>query len=198
MTVNFWNFYTVGRHFFASNFIFWRCKCFTTFFPFECLLLSYSWLECHSLEVTRCIHYLPKFISRKIWVMAEISKIIPHCLISKLIIFSVPPTRIEIKRGNPFFISEKTYNISCSTVGSNPQPYTRIWHRNSELPVLQTTAISHLESKIIAEFQPDSEDDDSFLICKSENPLITNSAVEDQWKINVKCESTQYFQCCQF
>ena len=130
--------------------------------------------------------------------MAEISKIIPHCLISKLIIFSVPPTRIEIKRGNPFFISEKTYNISCSTVGSNPQPYTRIWHRNSELPVLQTAAISHLESKIIAEFQPDSEDDDSFLICKSENPLITNSAVEDQWKINVKCESTQYFQCCQF
>ena len=165
--------------FFARNFIFWRCKCFTTFFPFECLLLSYSWLECHSLEVTRCIHYSPKFISRKI-------------------IFSVPPTRIEIKRGNPFFISEKTYNISCSTVGSNPQPYTRIWHRNSELPVLQTTAISHLESKIIAEFQPDSEDDDSFLICKSENPLITNSAVEDQWKINVKCESTQYFQCCQF
>ena len=144
----------------------WRCKCFTTFFPFQCILFLTLpiWNNVHSYE---------------------------------LITFSVPPTRIEIKRGNPFFISEKTYNISCSTVGSNPQPYTRIWHRNSELPVLQTTAISHLESKIIAEFQPDSEDDDSFLICKSENPLITNSAVEDQWKINVKCESTQYFQCCQ-
>ena len=105
-----------------------------------------------------------------------------------LLLLSVPPTRIEIQRGNPFFIAEKTYNISCSTVGSNPQPYTRIWHRNSELPVLQTTAITHLESKIIAEFQPISDDDDTFLICKSENPLITNSAVEDQWKINVKCE----------
>ena len=87
----------------------------------------------------------------------------------------------------PFFKAEKSYNISCSTFGSNPQPYTRIWHQNQELPVIETKAISNLESKITAKFLPVSEDDGTFLICKSENPLITNSAVEDQWKITVKC-----------
>ena len=101
--------------------------------------------------------------------------------------FSVSPTRIELKRVAPFFNAEKSYNISCSTFGSNPQPYTRIWHQNQELPVIETKAISNLESKITAKFLPVSEDDGTFLICKSENPLITNSAVEDQWKITVKC-----------
>ena len=102
--------------------------------------------------------------------------------------FAVPPTRIELKRINPYFDAEKTYNISCSTFGSNPQPYTRIWHRDRELEPLEIKAISHLESRIVSKFDPKPEDDGSFLVCKSENTLITNSAVEDQWKITVKCK----------
>ena len=102
--------------------------------------------------------------------------------------FAVPPTRIELKRINPYFDAEKTYNISCSTFGSNPQPYTRIWHRDRELEPLEIKAISHLESRIVSKFDPRPEDDGSFLVCKSENTLITNSAVEDQWKITVKCK----------
>ena len=106
--------------------------------------------------------------------------------------FAVPPTRIELKRINPYFDAEKTYNISCSTFGSNPQPYTRIWHRDRELEPLEIKAISHLESRIVSKFDPRPEDDGSFLVCKSENTLITNSAVEDQWKITVKCKHTLF------
>jgi len=98
----------------------------------------------------------------------------------------MPPTRIQFKRLHSNFVTEKTYNISCTTYGSNPQAYTRIWHENQELEILESKAISSLESVITAKFQPLAEDHGSFLICKAENPLIANSAVEDHWKIDVK------------
>lgn len=108
----------------------------------------------------------------------------PHIFFCFLL-FVVPPTRIELER-SPYFVSEKSVNISCSTFGSNPQAYTRIWHEGKELPILETRAISPLESVIKAKFLPTQEDDGSFLVCRAENPLITSSAVEDQWKIDVR------------
>ena len=53
---------------------------------------------------------------------------------------------------------------------------------------METKAISNLESKIIAKFLPIAEDEGSFLVCRAENPLIASSAVEDQWKIDVRCK----------
>ena len=103
-------------------------------------------------------------------------------------LIAVAPTRIQFKRLHSNFVTEKTYNISCTTYGSNPQAYTRIWHENQELEILESKAISSLESVITAKFQPLAEDHGSFLICKAENPLIANSAVEDHWKIDVKCK----------
>ena len=101
---------------------------------------------------------------------------------------SVPPTRIELTRENSYFVSGKSYKISCSTYGSNPQAYTRIWHNGKELPILETKAINNLQSMISAKFLPQPDDDGTFLICRAENPLITSSAVEDQWKIDVRCK----------
>ena len=101
----------------------------------------------------------------------------------------MPPTRIQFKRRiNSHFVSEKTYNVTCTTYGSNPQAYTRIWHENRELEILESKAISSLESVITAKFEPLADDDGSFLVCRAENPLIASSAVEDQWKIDVKCK----------
>ncbi len=104
-----------------------------------------------------------------------------------LMAFSVPPTRIELSREESYFVSEKTYNISCSTFGSNPQAYTRIWHNGKELRILDTKAVSSLETMVTAKFVPTQDDEGTFLTCRAENPLIASSAVEDQWKIDVRC-----------
>lgn len=87
----------------------------------------------------------------------------------------------------PYFVADKDYEITCSTFGSNPMSYTRIWHNDKELPIIETQAVSGLESRITVAFTPNSDDDGSFLVCRAENPLIKSSAVEDQWKIDVKC-----------
>ena len=103
---------------------------------------------------------------------------------------AVPPTRIQFKRAWSHFVAQRSYNVTCSTFGSNPQAYTRIWRGDGhELPIVETKAINHLESIVTAKFDPTPEDDGRFLICKAENPLITSSAVEDQWKIDVRCKS---------
>ena len=108
----------------------------------------------------------------------------------------MPPTRIQFKRrANSHFVSEKTYNVTCTTFGSNPQAYTRIWHENRELEILESKAISSLESVITAKFEPLADDDGSFLVCRAENPLIASSAVEDQWKIDVKCKIHSKYTC---
>ena len=57
-----------------------------------------------------------------------------------------------------------------------------------KLFLLQNEAGRGTESILHVQFTPEHFDNGSFLKCRSENPYIRSSAVEDQWRLDVHCK----------
>lgn len=48
------------------------------------------------------------------------------------------------------------------------------------------------QSLSVLSLSPTREDDGKWLICRSENPFVPHSSIEDKWRLVVHCEYSQW------
>lgn len=105
-----------------------------------------------------------------------------------LLLSLVNPTDVQlIAPQGPVSAGERV-EISCESKGSRPPARITWWKDGKDLKRFATDEIvgDATVSKLF--FEPTSDDNDKILTCRAENPDNADSALEDQWILNVYCK----------
>ena len=117
-----------------------------------------------------CIRYV---------IQCLLNKVSNKCLISA-------PIRVEISRTVSSFVSNKSYNVTCQVLGSNPPPDTSLWIGDKSLDIVTKTESSDGKIfTIVGTFTPSPQDNNKFISCRAYNRYVPEETLEDQWKISV-------------
>ena len=93
---------------------------------------------------------------------------------------------MEISRTVSSFVSNKSYNVTCQVLGSNPLPDTTLWIGHNSLDILSKTESSDGKIfTIVGRFIPTQADNNKFISCRAYNRYVPEETLEDQWKISV-------------
>ncbi|XP_024892513.1 hemicentin-2-like isoform X1 [Temnothorax curvispinosus] len=108
---------------------------------------------------------------------------------TKLLILDVnlKPLIVQILTKETRVSADKNYNVECRTSGSRPEAMITWWKANK--PIIKPTEtypIENNQSLSILSFVPTIEDDGKYLTCRAENPDISDSALEDKWRLDVQ------------
>ena len=96
------------------------------------------------------------------------------------------PIRVEISRTVSSFVSNKSYNVTCQVLGSNPPPDTSLWIGDKSLDIVSKTESSDGKIfTIVGRFIPFPIDNNNFISCRAYNRYVPEETLEDQWKISV-------------
>ena len=101
-----------------------------------------------------------------------------------------PPTDVSITSVGQPLVAGTTYVISCEAAGSRPDPVISWWLASSLMKEDELQIVEKVEEVIRSTiyFTPTTKDHDKILACRAENPLMTDSGIEDNWSITVYCE----------
>ncbi|XP_029661116.1 hemicentin-1-like [Formica exsecta] len=101
----------------------------------------------------------------------------------------VPPqTRLLILNVNlkPLVVQILTKEARVSA-GSRPEAVITWWKANKPIKKMaQTYSLENNQTLSILSFVPTIEDDGKYLTCRAENPAISDSALEDKWRLDVQ------------
>ncbi|XP_022240216.1 cell adhesion molecule 2-like isoform X2 [Limulus polyphemus] len=97
----------------------------------------------------------------------------------------------------PLSVGEKT-QILCRSIGSRPAANIHWWKDRKKLTSFATIARegNYTISKLT--FTPEVGDNGHYLSCRTDNPLIPNSGLEDGWILNVHCRPSSLRNCILF
>lgn len=98
---------------------------------------------------------------------------------------SLNPTDVQIVSPQGPVSSGERMEITCESKGSRPPARITWWKDGKDLKRFATDEIvgDSTVSKLF--FEPNSDDNDKILTCRAENPDNADSALEDQWILNV-------------
>ncbi|XP_034941261.1 neural cell adhesion molecule 1-like isoform X2 [Chelonus insularis] len=100
---------------------------------------------------------------------------------------NLKPLDVKILTKEPRVLVDKKYAFECSAVGSRPEAVISWWKNNKQITeMVQNYPAENNQSISILEFVPSIEDDGKYLTCRAENPLISDSTLEDKWRLDVQ------------
>ncbi|XP_024935919.1 hemicentin-1 isoform X2 [Cephus cinctus] len=108
-------------------------------------------------------------------------------IISEIILdVNLKPLMVNIKSKETHLSALKTYDIECVSSGSRPEPVITWWKGTHQVKhMARNFAESPNETRSVLSYVPTIVDDGKFLICRAENPVVPNSALEDRWYLVV-------------
>ncbi|XP_044013453.1 nephrin-like [Aphidius gifuensis] len=100
---------------------------------------------------------------------------------------NLKPLMVKILTKELKVSSDKKYAVECSSMGSRPAAVITWWKDNKQITqVVQNYPPEDNHSISILEFIPGIEDDGKYLTCRAENPSISDSVLEDKWRLDVQ------------
>ncbi|XP_067207979.1 neural cell adhesion molecule 2-like isoform X2 [Linepithema humile] len=108
---------------------------------------------------------------------------------TKLLILNVnlKPVTVQILTKETRVSADKNYDVECRTSGSRPDAMITWWKANKQIKKkAQNYALENNQTLSILSFMPTIEDDGKYLTCRAENPVISDSALEDKWRLDVQ------------
>jgi hypothetical protein len=110
---------------------------------------------------------------------------------------TVKPLQVLLIPPRSSIIAGKRIEFKCQSVGSRPKPRIT-WFKgtaNSDQPIITLNEVLESHSSdsnttiSTVSFIPDISDNGKHLSCRSENPVIPGSALEEGIRLHVTCES---------
>ncbi|GIY34932.1 uncharacterized protein CDAR_36401 [Caerostris darwini] len=98
---------------------------------------------------------------------------------------SLNPTEVQITTSNKPCSAGERIEIVCVSKGSRPPAKISWWKDGKDLKRYATDEIQDDVTTSKLFLTPSSDDNEKVLICRAENPVNADSALEDQWILNV-------------
>ena len=101
-----------------------------------------------------------------------------------------PPTDVSITSVGQPLVAGTTYVISCEAAGSRPDPVISWWLASNLMKEDRRQIVEKVDgvTKSTIYFTPSTKDHGKILACRAENPLMSDSGIDDNWSITVYCE----------
>ncbi|XP_043581666.1 hemicentin-1-like isoform X3 [Bombus pyrosoma] len=108
-------------------------------------------------------------------------------LTSEIILdINLKPLVVNITNKETHLSALKTYEVECASSGSRPEAVITWWKGNHQVKhMARNFADSPNITRSVLSYVPTMEDDGKYLICRAENPVVPNSALEDKWRLLV-------------
>ncbi|BES90972.1 CD80-like C2-set immunoglobulin domain [Nesidiocoris tenuis] len=107
---------------------------------------------------------------------------------TKVVILDInlKPVAVNILNKERHISADKRYDVECRATGSRPAAVITWWKGSRQIKRLAKNLPEEGNLSVsILSFVPGIDDDGKYLTCRSENPWIPESALEDKWKLNV-------------
>ncbi|KAG4077787.1 hypothetical protein HA402_011216 [Bradysia odoriphaga] len=100
---------------------------------------------------------------------------------------TVKPQAVHILIKEKFVSADKSYDVECHSSGSKPPAILTWWKGGKQLKKLikNFSEPPDNQSLSVLTFTASAVDDGKHLTCRAENSYISNSAVEDKWRLVV-------------
>ncbi|KDR21492.1 hypothetical protein L798_04051, partial [Zootermopsis nevadensis] len=99
---------------------------------------------------------------------------------------NLKPVAVHITTKDKQVSADKRYDVECKSSGSRPEAVITWWKNSRQIKRITK---NHSEegnlSVSVLSFVPVIDDDGKYLTCRAENPEISDSALEDRWRLNV-------------
>ncbi|XP_043581853.1 hemicentin-2-like isoform X1 [Bombus pyrosoma] len=108
---------------------------------------------------------------------------------TRLVVLDVnlKPLVVQILTKEPRVSADKNYDVECRTSGSRPEAVITWWKAEKQIKKMaQNYPLENNESLSVLSFVPSIDDDGKYLTCRAENPVISGSALEDKWRLDVQ------------
>ncbi|XP_058796760.1 hemicentin-1-like isoform X2 [Phymastichus coffea] len=97
---------------------------------------------------------------------------------------NLKPLVVNITNKTPYLSALGTYEIECVSSGSRPHAVITWWKGTHQVKhMARTFAEGQNMTRSIMSYVPTMEDDNKFLTCRAENPVVHDSALEDRWHL---------------
>lgn len=103
---------------------------------------------------------------------------------------SVLPLEARIILPKPILIAGEEHEILCETKGSRPQAITTWWLESQKIGLALPEGLLEASNNTLStlHFTPKPSDDGKHLTCKSVNPALPKTMVEDEITLKVQCK----------
>ncbi|XP_022258478.1 synaptogenesis protein syg-2-like isoform X2 [Limulus polyphemus] len=98
---------------------------------------------------------------------------------------NVKPVEVKIHPYQRPLSADSEVNMTCTSNGSRPAAKITWWKGKKQLQHARESINRAGVSTSMLTFVPSVDDNGKFLTCRAENPLISNSVIEDGWKLQI-------------
>ncbi|XP_057337147.1 hemicentin-2-like isoform X1 [Microplitis mediator] len=95
------------------------------------------------------------------------------------------PLSVKIVGKERIVSAGKRYEIKCRSAGSKPPANFTWWKGSKQMKKGVKNIQDGTTSESLLEWYPNYEDDGKYLICRAENPRLSDAAIEDRWNLAV-------------
>ncbi|GFR11065.1 uncharacterized protein TNCT_562692 [Trichonephila clavata] len=97
---------------------------------------------------------------------------------------NLKPLDVRITSIQRHFSAGRKVQLSCESSGARPRAQLTWWLDNKRIQSGKETVSDNLTSSSLS-FLPKADDNGKILSCRSQNPALSNSAIEDGWTLTV-------------
>lgn len=104
-------------------------------------------------------------------------------------VIAVRPLDVRITSLKRPLSAGRKVELSCQSSGGRPPPQISWWLGKKKLSFVRdnVTVNDNYTTSNIA-FSPSLDYHGKYLACRADNPLLSNSGLEDGWTLNIQCE----------
>ncbi|XP_034941129.1 hemicentin-1-like [Chelonus insularis] len=126
------------------------------------------------------------FMKSKLTCRASNTHLIPPVNESIILDMNLKPLEVNITNKSNYVSALQLYEIECITSGSKPEAVITWWKGSHQVKhMAKKFADTPNVTRSVLSYAAIIEDDGKYLMCRAENPLVPDSAVEDKWKLIV-------------